>query len=163
MPAGAQMRKDERYVPSLEINEKLLKILRDNPERELDEEQLRQIVRPMLDVIKRLVRENPEAAARGIRVTIGVKAAPYDAEYVGTSEVAKFFGVSQQQVRRWCEQGRIQGERTPGGTWRIPMSQFDGVGFIPPKAKRKRQDIRSVAGAWKGHEDLRRELEEGRD
>lgn len=34
-------------------------------------------------------------------------------------QVARLLGASPDSVRRWCEQGRIPGYRTPGGHWRI--------------------------------------------
>ncbi len=52
------------------------------------------------------------------------------------SEVARRVGVSRQTVVEWLEQGRLDGELTPGGHHRIPASAFvDGEAFelIPVK------------------------------
>lgn len=43
------------------------------------------------------------------------------------TEVARLLGASPDSVRRWCEQGRIPGYRTPGGHWRIARKDLDQV------------------------------------
>lgn len=44
--------------------------------------------------------------------------------YYTTGEIAKTFQVSDRMVRKWCEQGKIRALQTPGGAWRINVSQF---------------------------------------
>ncbi len=39
--------------------------------------------------------------------------------------VAAHFGVTPQAVYKWCEAAKIEFERTPGGSYRIPAAQFD--------------------------------------
>lgn len=164
MSTGAQARRDDVRMPSLELNEKLLEILEGDPEQELSAEILSEIVTPMIKVIQQLVRENPDQAKKGLKVTIDVKShESLDVEYYTTAEVAEMYRMSQQQVRRWCESGQIKGIRSPGGSWRIDASQFEGVGFLVPKGRRKRTDIKSISGAWKDNAEARRELGEVRD
>lgn len=48
-------------------------------------------------------------------------------EWLKTSEVARMFRVSERTVRRWCEEGQIEAQRSPSGPrgdWRIRASQF---------------------------------------
>lgn len=45
--------------------------------------------------------------------------------YIGTAEVATFFGISDMTVRRLCERGDIKGARKIGGQWRIPKTYLD--------------------------------------
>jgi len=52
-------------------------------------------------------------------------AAPLPQEgYVTVGQVAEHFGVSVKAVYRWMASGRIQYERRPGGSYRIPAAQF---------------------------------------
>lgn len=44
--------------------------------------------------------------------------------YVSVRAVAAHFGVSTKAVYRWMASGRIQSERRPGGSYRIPAQQF---------------------------------------
>ncbi len=162
---GAQARREETIVPSLNLNEEeLLKILHDDPDREFNEALLTDIVRPLINMMRQLVRENPEQAKKGIRVAIELKNQDSpDVEWLSTKEVADMFDVSQQQVRRWCESARIRGERTPGGTWKIANSQFDGIGFVVPQGRKKSKSVSEIAGVLEGNEEALRELREGRD
>lgn len=53
-----------------------------------------------------------------------------DAHDTGTqtmtvAEVASHFAVTPQAVYKWCQAGKIDFERTPGGSYRIPVGQFD--------------------------------------
>lgn len=41
------------------------------------------------------------------------------------ADVASHFSVTPQAVYKWCEAGKIEFERTPGGGYRIPAAQFD--------------------------------------
>lgn len=120
---------------------------------------------PLLRAIQAVINENPDAATEGMRVLVELKAhrsVPQD--YATTSEIAERFRVSQQQVRRWCESGKIVAERTPGGTWRIPTAQFKGVGaMLPLPSKKKQRPIDEVAGAWEGRHDLAESFRSVRD
>lgn len=44
---------------------------------------------------------------------------------LAVADVAAHFGVTPQAVYKWCEAGKIDFERTPGGGYRIPAAQFD--------------------------------------
>lgn len=44
---------------------------------------------------------------------------------LAVADVASHFGVTPQAVYKWCEAGKIDFERTPGGGYRIPAAQFD--------------------------------------
>jgi excisionase family DNA binding protein len=46
-------------------------------------------------------------------------------ETMTVAEVASHFGVTPQAVYKWCQAGKIDFERTPGGSYRIPTGQFD--------------------------------------
>lgn len=166
MTTGAQVRRDENPVPSLDFDEQtLLEILQDDPDRELDAEVLHEIVHPMLDIMRQLIRENPQQAKKGLRISINIKSQDSpDTEYLTTAEVAKLYRMSQQQIRRWCESGKIIALRAPGGSWRIQASQFEGVaGYVVPKGRKQKRDVNSIAGAWKDNKEALRELREERD
>ncbi len=51
------------------------------------------------------------------------RALPTDG-YISVAEVARHFGVSTKAVYRWMAAGKIQSERRPGGSYRIPAAQF---------------------------------------
>lgn len=44
-------------------------------------------------------------------------------EQMGTKQAAEIWGCSQQTVRNWCNQGRIEGaeQDNKGSPWRIPI------------------------------------------
>lgn len=46
-------------------------------------------------------------------------------ETLTVAQVAAHFDVTPQAVYKWCEAGKIEFERTPGGSYRIPATQFD--------------------------------------
>ena len=45
-----------------------------------------------------------------------------DSVFVSPEEVATYFGVTAETVRRLCREGKIPGARKFGGQWRIPRS-----------------------------------------
>lgn len=45
-------------------------------------------------------------------------------ETMTVAAVASHFGVTPQAVYKWCHTGKIDFERTPGGSYRIPAGQF---------------------------------------
>lgn len=57
------------------------------------------------------------------------------------SEAARLLGASPDSVRRWCEQGRIPGYRTPGGHWRIARKDLDQVDAF-------RRALEAVSKTW---------------
>lgn len=138
----------------------LRQIADEDQTRALSEDLLRKVVWPLMKAVQSLINQNPEAAERGLTVQVRVEAQRVHGEFLTTAEVARRFRVSQQQVRRWCEQGLIQAERTPGGTWRIPAD----VAFLPISKARRPRDVRTVAGVWKDRPDLvRAALEQAED
>jgi excisionase family DNA binding protein len=42
-----------------------------------------------------------------------------------TSQAARHLGVSLSTIRRWSDQGHLQGYRTPGGQRRFSIDQLD--------------------------------------
>jgi excisionase family DNA binding protein len=46
-------------------------------------------------------------------------------ELLSVGDVAARFGVTTQAVYKWLKLERIEGTRSPGGSWRIPAAQFD--------------------------------------
>lgn len=46
-------------------------------------------------------------------------------EKMSVAEVASHFDVTPQAVYKWCQAGKIDFERRPGGSYRIPAAQFD--------------------------------------
>jgi excisionase family DNA binding protein len=43
-------------------------------------------------------------------------------------EVGNRLGYDGSTIRRWCESGKIQAAKMPGGTWRIHASVVDSIG-----------------------------------
>jgi excisionase family DNA binding protein len=57
---------------------------------------------------------------------------------LAVADVAAHFGVTPQAVYKWCEAGKIEFERTPGGGYRIPAAQFDWArGTAGQRARRE--------------------------
>lgn len=50
---------------------------------------------------------------------------PAPAETLTVAQVAAHFDVTPQAVYKWCEAGKIEFDRTPGGSYRVPAAQFD--------------------------------------
>jgi excisionase family DNA binding protein len=46
-------------------------------------------------------------------------------ETMTVAQVASHFDVTPQAVYKWCQAGKIEFDRTPGGSYRIPAGQFD--------------------------------------
>jgi excisionase family DNA binding protein len=45
-----------------------------------------------------------------------------DSVYISPEEVATYFGVTAETIRRLCRDRKIPGARKLGGQWRIPRS-----------------------------------------
>lgn len=58
--------------------------------------------------------------------------------YLSVADVAARYSVSTQAVYKWLAEGRIEGTRGPGGSWRIPAAQFDAD--ARPATTRERLD-----------------------
>lgn len=65
-----------------------------------------------------------EAAGRW-RDLVETEGHPGTGADLSVAQVAAHFGVTPQAVYKWCERGKIEFERTPGGSYRIPAGQFD--------------------------------------
>lgn len=64
--------------------------------------------------------------------------APEAGAMLAVADVAAHFGVTPQAVYKWCEAGKIEFERTPGGGYRIPAAQFDWArGTAGQRARRE--------------------------
>lgn len=48
-----------------------------------------------------------------------------ESEWLSAAQVAARYGVTPQAVYRWIDAGRVSAERTPGGSWRLAVDQFD--------------------------------------
>lgn len=46
-------------------------------------------------------------------------------EWIKTSEAAKVLGVSQNTVKRYCREGKIEAKK-PGGNWLIKRDELRG-------------------------------------
>lgn len=46
-------------------------------------------------------------------------------EVVSTIKAAQLLGVSQQSVRKWCQNGMLKAKSTPGGFYKIEMSELE--------------------------------------
>ena len=49
-------------------------------------------------------------------------------EWLSAAQVAARYGVTPQAVYKWIDAGRVRGERTPGGSWRLAADQFERHG-----------------------------------
>jgi excisionase family DNA binding protein len=52
-------------------------------------------------------------------------------EYLTPNEVALMLHVDPATVRRWCQAGRLQAVRLPGGGYRIPMAVVERLREVP--------------------------------
>lgn len=63
------------------------------------------------------------------------------AVWLTPAEVGRLLGASADSVRRWCEHGRLPGQRTPGGHWRIARRDLEQVEAF-------RQSLSLTAESW---------------
>lgn len=70
--------------------------------------------------------------------------------YYKTGEIAEAFQVSDRMVRKWCEQGKVAALRTPGGAWRIPVSQFPDL----QKVRQFQETADQINVKFKNHPDI---------
>ncbi len=140
---------------------RIRQVANDDHRRMLSDDLLKEVIWPLVQSLQSFINKNPEVVEHGFQVQFNMQTRhARDKRHLTTGQVAERHGVSQQQVRRWCEQGLIDAERTPGGTWRIPADYVT----IPLKRRRKLRDVKSVAGAWKDRPDLvRAALEQRKD
>lgn len=55
---------------------------------------------------------------------------PEDGDWLTVAEVAARYEVTPQAVYKWIGRGRVQSHRTPGGSIRLPASQFERAGRV---------------------------------
>jgi molybdopterin-binding protein len=71
----------------------------------------------------------------------------YVATLLSPREAALRLGISYPTIKQWLYRGKIKGIKTPGGHYRIPEAELDGLLF---QAKRpetpKRQMLRTLSG-----------------
>ena len=68
--------------------------------------------------------------------------------WLTVAQVAARYGVTPQAVYKWIRDERVQAERTPGGSWRVPAGQFDGSRLdLGRTAELKRKLLERVADA----------------
>ncbi|MBA7646594.1 hypothetical protein ES703_54359 [subsurface metagenome] len=48
-----------------------------------------------------------------------------DGKIISTEEAARLLGVSQQSVRKWCQNGKIRAKTTPGGFYKIERAELE--------------------------------------
>jgi excisionase family DNA binding protein len=88
-----------------------------------------------------------EDRVAALELALAWREAVADAREPGTeamtvTEVASHFDVTPQAVYKWCQAGKIDFERTPGGSYRIPAGQFDlerGRGTRRAREERRRR------------------------
>lgn len=83
----------------------------------LREESRRQVAERLMECMSEIAASTAEA------YRIDIEPVTLRSLY-GVGEVAQAFQVSERMVRKWCESGRVVALKTPGGSWRIPSSQF---------------------------------------
>lgn len=53
-------------------------------------------------------------------------------DWLTAAQVAARYGVTPQAVYKWIRAGRVRAEQTPGGSWRLPASQFERGSRVDP-------------------------------
>lgn len=90
--------------------------------KDLENEKTR---KKLADKILTQVNELAVAAEVAVEEAFQIDIYPVSGKlYYRTDEIAKVFQVTDRMVRKWCKQGKIYALQTPGGSWRIPASQF---------------------------------------
>lgn len=80
---------------------------------------------------------------------------------LSVADVAAHFGVTPQAVYKWCEAGKIEFERTPGGGYRIPGAQpFEDDSFDAAIAIISDQTTTGTTGRPKEEKELIRRGDE---
>ncbi len=81
-----------------------------------------------LDLTADVARLGAERRVRAARLAAGwrkhILDKVDDQDWLTVAEVAARHGVTPQAVYKWIERGRIESERTPGGSIRVPAAQF---------------------------------------
>jgi excisionase family DNA binding protein len=73
--------------------------------------------------------------------------APAKPEWLTAAQVAARYGVTPQAVYKWIRSERVQAEQTPGGSWRLPASQFErGRRLEPGRITALKSKLLSIGG-----------------
>lgn len=77
------------------------------------------------------LRDDPDALAELRRL---VTASAADPILLDVPKAARRLGKHPKTIERWCRDGRIEGARKVGATWRIPPDALDHVGARPEQS-----------------------------
>lgn len=83
-------------------------------------------------------------------------------DYLSVGDVAARFGVTTQAVYKWLKDQRIEATRGPGGSWRIPATQFD-ANARPAASPQTLDELRKHLVRVHEHQDLPSEEQLSRD
>ncbi|GAB1786102.1 helix-turn-helix domain-containing protein [Priestia megaterium] len=76
-------------------------------------------------------------------------------DFYSTSEAAEFAGVTDQTIRRWCEENVYPDAfRTPGGRWKIPRKYFKRTAEETINARKFIQNLHNRVSKEVGEEKL---------
>jgi excisionase family DNA binding protein len=67
-----------------------------------------------------------------------------DGEYLTVAQVAARYGVTPQAVYKWIHSGKIEAEERPGGSYRVPASQFRSSTSLLEKRVETRRKLRDL-------------------
>jgi excisionase family DNA binding protein len=81
-------------------------------------------------------------------------------DWLTAAQVAARYGVTPQAVYKWIRAGRVHAEQTPGGSWRLPASQFErGSRVDPERITALKSKLLSIGGDTAiSDEDLAEEI-----
>lgn len=74
-------------------------------------------------------------------------------EWLTAAQVAARYGVTPQAVYKWIAAGRVDAEQTPGGSWRLPATQFSRRERRPRAAAQLKTELLERAGGAPGPSD----------
>ncbi len=66
-----------------------------------------------------------ELAVEWRELLVGAPDVDDGVSYASVGDVAQHFGVTPQAVYRWIDKGKIEARKRPGGSYRVPVEQFD--------------------------------------
>lgn len=67
-------------------------------------------------------------------------------QYVTVAQLAARHGVTPQAVYKWIHSGKIEAEERPGGSYRIPASQFRSSSSLLARRAETRRKLRALQG-----------------
>lgn len=111
-------------------------------EADEDEERAREFVALLVSHLGRAAdidRLGVEDRVKAVRLAAGRqrhlvdRAGPGEGDWLTAAQVAARYEVTPQAVYKWINAGRVEAERTPGGSWRLPAGQFARPGGFDPE------------------------------